>query len=313
MHNRIIHVFFAFLISCLGQSVAYSQQPKDQPDSNDKWIRVQSDNGEFSIEVPAKYKFYYNRDGLSVAHNSEPNYILTHMRMLNAIDAGTLVSFETYETEKNKALDVMYNGEIYGKNLHKSKIGSGDHSIRQVSQKTEEFYWVRQYFRSKTHIYVLTAASRMNETPTMRRFLDSLVFKPNTKSPIENAIFLSKLPTSEIGVEMKLMAETDPPRDGKKSSNKGKDDTITPVAVFIKPRASYIDLARSNNVQGQILLKATMDADGFIPHIIVLKTLPDGLLRQALLALIRVKFMPKAIRGTPEKFIQTIEYGFNIY
>ena len=315
MHNRIIHVFFALLISCLGQSVAYSQQPKDQSDPNDKWIRVQSDNGEFSIEVPSKYKFYSNKEGFSFygPGNSNP-YQLINMRMLNSFHDGTLLSFEVYETKKG-ALNAIYDQDVSRKKgFEKTKIKRNDHTIQQIAQKTDQFYLIRQYFSSKTHIYILTAASRLNETPAMRRFLDSLIFKKNPNDNKDsNSKVLSTLPMTEIGVEVKLENDDQPLQKKSGLPETPKDENIIPVTILSKPRASYTEQARQNGVTGTIRLKPTLSADGFVSNIVVVKTLPDGLLRKALFSAIRIKFLPKENRGIAETVVVTMEYSFDIY
>ncbi|CAN5486772.1 hypothetical protein BH18ACI3_BH18ACI3_21430 [soil metagenome] len=313
MHKRILHLVFALVISCLTQSFAYSQQPIGQLDSKDKWIRVQSDNGEFSIEVPAKYKFYYNKDGIFVRESST-DYRLTNMRMLNTYNAGTLLSFEMYEAKKD-ALNAIYNQDIYKINDNeKSVIKRSDHSIRQSVIRTDKSYLTRQYFSSKTHIYILTAITRGKETPELRRFLDSLIFKPNIKDgPDSNAILLSKLPVTEIDVEQKIEKESVSSPAATKPPDKPKDENIIPVTIFSKPRASFTEQARQNRITGTIRLKITLSEDGFIPHIVVVKTLPEGLLRQALFSAIRIKFLPKENQGKPETVVVTVEYSFDIY
>jgi len=314
MQNKALHAIFALLISCLGQSVAYSQQPSDQTDPNDQWIRVQSDNGEFSIEVPVKYKFYYDKDGFSVSYMNRGEYQLKNMRMLNAFHSGTLLSFEVYEVKKG-ALNAIYESDTYKKNdIEKSKIKRTDHYIQQIEQKTDKFFLVRQYFNSKTHIYILTAASRTNETPSMRRFLDSLVFKQNTKDVLDpKGVLLSKLPITQIGVEERLEKEPVYPQVAVKPPDKPKDENIIPFTIVVKHRASYTDQARRNGIKGTIRLKPTLSADGFVPHIVVTQSLPNGLLRQALFAAIRIKFLPKENHGTFETVVATVEYGFDIY
>ncbi len=310
MHNKSFRLVFALFISCFAPLIAYAQQPNNQTDSKDKWIRVQSDNGEFSIEVPEKYKFYRNKDGFIITENAK-DYRLANMRMLNTYNAGTLLSFETYETKKD-ALERIYGDDVYKKNdIEKSVIKRGDHSIRQVTTKTDKYYSIRQYFNSKTNIYVLTAISR-RETPQMRRFLDSLVFKPNTKDDTDaSAVLLSALPIDEIAVEEKLENDASPFPSA--PPNLQKDDNIIPVVIVSRPRASYVTPARQKWVKGTIRLKPTLSADGFVTNIVVVKTLPEGLLRQALFAAIRLKFLPKENRGIPETVVVTVEYTFDIY
>lgn len=312
MHTKIFYLILALIVCWVSQSTIFPQQPDNQDNSGDKWIRVQSDDGEFSLEVPADYKYFFNKDGFSVSKDSA-NYQLTNMRMLNSFHNGTTLSLEIYAAKKG-ALDSIYEQEIYNKKeIEKSTIRRNGFAIRQVVIQTEKFYLIEQYFSSKTNIYVLTAVSRKTETPDMRRFLDSLVFKPNTKDgPAPNAHLLSTLPVTEVAVEQQdkpattVQAPAGPPPP--------KDENIIPVTIASKPRASYVDKARLNFVMGSILIKTTLSVDAFIPKIVVIgKALPDGLLRQALFAAMRIKFLPKENHGVPETTVVTIEYSFDIY
>jgi hypothetical protein len=56
-----------------------------------------------------------------------------------------------------------------------------------------------------------------------------------------------------------------------------------------------------------------MEPNGSIPDITVLKTLPEGLLRQAVFAALRTKFIPKEKDGLPIATKSTFEFGFHIY
>ncbi len=67
------------------------------------WFRVQSDDGEFSVEVPVNYDFYLDNDGFLVSDNSK-SYRLSKMKMLNAYHEKTLLSFEVYETNRSKTV-----------------------------------------------------------------------------------------------------------------------------------------------------------------------------------------------------------------
>lgn len=49
-------VFFAFT------SLVFAQENVAE------WVRVQNDNGEFSIEVPTKHNYFYDKEGFSVSN-----------------------------------------------------------------------------------------------------------------------------------------------------------------------------------------------------------------------------------------------------
>jgi hypothetical protein len=164
---------------------------------------------------------------------------------------------------------------------------------------------------SKTHVYVLTAASRTKDNPTVDRFLKSLHFDPlSKKGPAQTVISFSSLPT--IKVEMLQDADYKPEKTGP-APKPPKDDGVTPLVVLSKPRASYTDAARLGNVQGNIRFKVTLSEDGSIPRVQLLGKGLRELLRQAFFSVMRIKFLPKLVDQRPIRSEITIDYGFNIY
>ncbi len=67
---------------------------------DEKWNRIQSDNGEFSIEIPPNYNYFFDKDGFWGSYKYD-DFRLKEMNLLNSLYKDTLLSFEVYETEKN--------------------------------------------------------------------------------------------------------------------------------------------------------------------------------------------------------------------
>jgi len=148
----------------------------------------------------------------------------------------------------------------------------------------------------------------------MRRFLDSLIFVLDAKDATTgNHIKLKDLPITDIGVEMQLDSKPFVFDPKAAAVVPPKDDSILPLAVLNKPRPSYVDTARMKAVVGAIRVKVTFAKDGFVSKIIVMKSLPEGLLRQSLFAALRMKFLPKTKDGNPETVVKMVEYNFAIY
>jgi TonB family protein len=85
------------------------------------------------------------------------------------------------------------------------------------------------------------------------------------------------------------------------------------LKVLSKPRAQYTDQARTNNVQGVVRLKITLNANGSVGSITPLNNLPYGLTEQAIAAARQIKFEPRKVNGVPQSSIVTFEYSFTIY
>ena len=88
---------------------------------------------------------------------------------------------------------------------------------------------------------------------------------------------------------------------------------VTGLKIISKPRASYTDQARQNNISGTIKLKILFSADGTIPYIAVLNGLGGGLNEQAIRAARQVTFTPRMRDGKPVDTVLTIMYSFTIY
>jgi TonB family protein len=87
----------------------------------------------------------------------------------------------------------------------------------------------------------------------------------------------------------------------------------TPLQIISKPKATYTDAARTNNVQGSVRLKITLLASGAVGSITPVTRLPHGLTEQAIAAARQIRFKPKMINGVPQSVVVTFDYGFNIY
>ncbi len=88
---------------------------------------------------------------------------------------------------------------------------------------------------------------------------------------------------------------------------------FTPIVVTSKPLAMYTETARRNNVEGSVLLKVTLLANGEVGSVRVVRGLPDGLTERAVDAARRIEFEPKRVDGVPVSVTQTFEYTFSIY
>ena len=85
------------------------------------------------------------------------------------------------------------------------------------------------------------------------------------------------------------------------------------VKILSKPRANYTDAARTNAVQGKVVLRVTFSANGTIGAISVINGLPDGLTETAKEAAKGIKFKPAKRGGVPYSVTKPVEYTFTIY
>ena len=89
---------------------------------------------------------------------------------------------------------------------------------------------------------------------------------------------------------------------------------VTEKIKFIsKPKASYTDQARTNQIQGTVRLRVTFTASGQIGSISPVSGLPYGLTEQAIAAARQIRFEPAKRNGIPIPTTAVVEYNFNIY
>ncbi len=315
MIKNLFCILTAFSFCCVFQCSVLSQQPKDPKSVDDKWIRVQSDDGEFSIEVPKEYNYFEDKNGFSVS-NGLSDLPLMKMQMLNAVIEGSLISFERYEGRKDTLERLNELDKQHAQSVKKGEIKRDGVSIKEIIQKSSEFYSVRQYFHTANHIYLLTAASRLGETPEIIRFLDSLIIKKQTTDKSsEVVVLLSNLIQTQVILETNPTHSSKTPvaTDTKNTKPKPLADGDKRLNIIYKSPPSYSAEARRTWTTGNIVLKITFSKNGFTPKIVIVKELPSGLLRQAVFCALRMKFLPEEKNHFPETVVKTVEYSFGIY
>jgi hypothetical protein len=294
-----------------------------QDEKKDDWIRVQSDDGEFSIEVPAKYGYFYDKVGTMISDGNN-FYAMNEMSVFNSYIEHTLINFESYRTNQ-RTLEILEEGSESSAKKQKategfSEIKKDGYKIKQLVVKTDKHYTVSQYFYSKNYIYILTASSRDGETPIMKRFLDSLVFKPdsdkkilsgNSKFPALKITPIKYLPKPEKSAK-KDKTSPDEPNPLPSVTPIKTDSNVKSFLIISQPRASFTNEARQNGEQGAVRLKVSFSESGQITEIIVLETLRFGLLRNVVFAALRMKVIPQEKDDKPIPATKTIEYRFSI-
>lgn len=88
---------------------------------------------------------------------------------------------------------------------------------------------------------------------------------------------------------------------------------IYPVFIDSIPLPNYTDDAKEKNIQGKVILRVTLLADGKIGSIFVIQSLPFGLTENTIASAKQIKFKPAISHGTLQNETKTIEYNFTIY
>lgn len=273
---------------------------KEKYAKSESWIKVRSDNGEFSVEVPIKNKYFYDKEGFWGNYKTN-SFKLKEMHMLNSLIDDTLISFEAYETKK-AARNFFLESHRKGKEIVR-EIRRKEYTLYQYTKDADDYYLIRQYISSKNHFYILTAASRKGKTVEIKKFLNSLEFNPEKKQKVDSSVFpFSRFRSTPIKIKTNAKL--------RKRNNKVSEDLV----ILYKSPPGYTNSARMKNVVGFIQVAVEFSSDGYINEIGVLKSLPEeGLVRQAVFAAMRLKHLP-AKKG--DKYInmkKAVYYNFSVF
>jgi len=84
------------------------------------------------------------------------------------------------------------------------------------------------------------------------------------------------------------------------------------MQILTKPRPDYTEQARTDKVQGLVVIEATFKADGQITNVHVLRGLGYGLDEKAMQAVMQIKFRPAERQGRPVDTRQRISVSFQL-
>jgi TonB family protein len=315
MRFKIRHLL-GLCLFVLAHASVFSQVPNDNP--KNEWVRLDSDNGEFSVEMPANPTYFYDRDGFyyPLSYGSDIQY--GEVRLLNAADDKTVMSVEIYRLNApKKGLDILLEKQrtkaeklenlpdgFTGKESEISVVkGFGDRKDAAVS-------CVSRFIASKTHLYIVTVANRGARTPAFDRFLSSIRVGGNQTGNTKIST-LKALALDDVGTDATKTPKPSVPSP-KPGALEKKEPNPTPLLILNKPFASYTDAARRSLTSGKIVLRVTFEKDGRISKIAVLSGLPNGLNRSAFFAALRIKFIPEEKDGVPTTVSKPVEYTFSV-
>lgn len=90
----------------------------------------------------------------------------------------------------------------------------------------------------------------------------------------------------------------------------GKTDSG--IRIISKPRPEYTDSARTQDIEGSVMLRVMFLSDGKIGEVSVVSGLPHGLTEQAIKAARKLVFEPAYRNGVPVTVVKRVQYNFSI-
>ena len=313
MTKTIYHIILSLSLFLLTQVSVFSQT------TDGGWIRIESDNGEFSIEMPNNEAsaYFYDKDGFYYNNYPTGPFNFKEMQMLHGALDKTYMSVEIYRMSNPK----VYLDEIaMRKNLAFSKIKTDqkdfemyraefNRSFEKVRKMTENINFETRYIASRTHFYAVTVWNRGKANPISERFLASIRLgaagsaSSNGKSMKISA--LKPLTLDQIGGELSKQEAAALP-DAPKFEN---GTPGLPFVLYVPP-SGYNFASPNMRAKGVIRLKTTYSKDGRISKILLVSGLPGGLNRLAFFSILRTKFLPAEENGEPKNLERVVNYDF---
>jgi hypothetical protein len=312
MNKKFDRIILSLVLLLIAQISVFSQD-------TGKWIRIQSDNEEFSIEIPDNEAsaYFYDKEGFYLNDSPMGPYNFKDMQMLHAALDKTYMSVEMFRMQNPKGyLDelVLRKSFAYSKiqtdrkdfNVRKAEF---DRSYEKIRKLTENLNFEIRYISSKTHFYIVTVWNRGKSNPVSERFLSSIrLGAPQSGSPGEKGLKVSALKPitiDQIGGQLSK-AEADSLTD----SPKLEIDAPGELYILYVPPAGTNFANPNMRAKGVIRLKATYSKEGRVSKILLVSGLPGGLNRLAFFSVLRTKFLPAEADGEPKTIERVFTYDY---
>jgi TonB family protein len=243
------------------------------------------------------------------------------MVMLNAAFEKTVMRVEIYKTSAPKKFleELIDRDRIKGRESKDLPEPADGFTVRQFSQDKFEAFrtkeitevnFVTRLIASKTFLYIVTVANRGAASAAATRFLSSIRLDQAGSSNTEKIVDLSSLKPVTLDQIAEMAEENTDPKQIQ--TEKPLEKPENPVIILTKPAATYTEAARAARISGTIRLRLIFGKDGRISKISILKSLPNGLTRNAVMAALRIKFLPQEKENQFETVTKTVEYSFSV-
>ncbi|NNE68430.1 MAG: hypothetical protein HKN33_17825, partial [Pyrinomonadaceae bacterium] len=219
---------------------------------------------------------------------------------VGGIEEDTIYRVESYKTAEPEKLGESFRKFRWSSDANAFPVNLGCYSgYRLVSSSKKHYFESLQIFTPKA-LVVITFLNRKGKTSATKIFLDSVRMKPAARE-------------CELNANADRKAGYLSPFERSKRIVKSSGKTKIRLEMATKPRPGYTMMARNNNVAGTIGVKAIFDRNGIAYVDEVTKSLPDGLVNQAEIAVLQTLFFPEVRRGTRRGLVKRIIYNFSIY
>ena len=89
-------------------------------------------------------------------------------------------------------------------------------------------------------------------------------------------------------------------------------DVVVKPKLLSQPAPVYTDTARKARITGDVILECTVDTNGNVTHVVVLKGLPFDLDKAAMNVAECSKYKPGTVNGEPTEMVETMTVTFKL-
>lgn len=313
----------------------FAQEVKNSPAQTQQWKRLESENKEFALALPASFDVLVDPEGFWRGNPLKvgETFLYKDLRSVRAYKDGVAIILERYKVENSKrALLGLISNEPSLSTIAEGDVKDFDFegfSIRQRIKENEHSYLIKLHLASDKYIYFIIVGARSKNNPLISQFLGQIevagkqLFPQSEKiqNKFETVVPISDLQSSPFeGITENALEKQEtqnPQPQTLKNEIKPKpampDLTAKPLMILFQPPPGYTEKARRNAITGIILLRLTFKADGQINKAEVINGLPDGLNEKAFNSVRRTLFLPVIKQGAPTPVTRQVEYKFVMY
>ena len=253
---------------------------------------------------PTLMRYTVKGDGFSVLLDSRPTMTTTKdslkdgkertKRFLTTTVSGVVYSIEVVENLKpGQPLEEFIaesNAILQHDPATKRNLTVDGFPGREYSSQTNTTVTVMQYFATDDRLFRFAATGPATAAPVINNFFSSIRLGPKT-----NGIDVGRYYRSDTSEQVYL----------------GRDVDVK-ARLLTRPEPHYTENARKKKIEGMVVLRVVMSANGNVEYIKVLEGLPHGLTEEAIKAAQQIRFVPAMKDGKAVSMWMQLEYNFTL-
>jgi TonB family protein len=256
------------------------------------WRRYTVKGEEFSVALPMQPSLETRKTPVAGTNKTRME------RELHVSQGNVDYSIYVYENNKpQKSLEDFIREQTANANhdfVSERAVSINGFKGKEYGYRVKEKPVTEQFFATKKRLYRFVARGVPADDAEPRRFFSSLAFGNKSE-----AVQQSFLP------EEVLTKDRERIYTGRQVDTKAR--------LITKPEPSYTESARNAEVQGTVVLKVVLAADGNVTNIRTVVGLPHGLTERSIEAARKIKFVPATVDGRPVSMWMQLEYNWNLH